>query len=317
MPLAAAAAAEGKPWRLPRLYSLLLGQDTESEKKSEMADLKAVAAQRAAEPVLRPLRRRPDAVGRADRFAPSAGGERRPDHHHRHQPRPGRRRVGDLDDDCGGPCRVRGPRHGEHRARLPREQRQGPRVEAAREVEEGPEARRHRAGACDRSREGCGGCRSRRDGRDEELDPHAHPALGVARGRGSSRAHRRRRWSSSAPHAPTSSRRATPARAHSGHAPGADSAPEARGPSNTLTTRAEERNAAAAPIVQTDRAPTTSRQSRAAGARPKFSPSLPWEGTRSERWLRTWRNLPMTTCAKMRTGRSVVGGVPRWNYKRL
>lgn len=52
MPMAALAAANGKPWRLPRLYSLLLGQDTESEKKSEGIDLKAVAALRAAEPVL-------------------------------------------------------------------------------------------------------------------------------------------------------------------------------------------------------------------------------------------------------------------------
>lgn len=52
MPMAAAAAAAGKPWRLPRLYSLLLGQDTESEKKAEVTDLKAIAALRAAEPVL-------------------------------------------------------------------------------------------------------------------------------------------------------------------------------------------------------------------------------------------------------------------------
>lgn len=52
MPQAAAAAAEGKPWRLPRLYSLLLGQDTESEKKAEFIDLKAIAALRTTEPVL-------------------------------------------------------------------------------------------------------------------------------------------------------------------------------------------------------------------------------------------------------------------------
>ena len=52
MPMAAAAAAAGKPWRLPRLYSLLLGQDTDSEKKAEVIDLKAIAALRAAEPVL-------------------------------------------------------------------------------------------------------------------------------------------------------------------------------------------------------------------------------------------------------------------------
>ena len=52
MPLAALAAKEGKPWRLPRLYSLLLGQDTESEKKAEIVDLKAIAKLRAAEPIL-------------------------------------------------------------------------------------------------------------------------------------------------------------------------------------------------------------------------------------------------------------------------
>ena len=52
MPMAAAAAANGKPWRLPRLYSLLLGQDTDSEKKAEIIDLKAIAALRASEPVL-------------------------------------------------------------------------------------------------------------------------------------------------------------------------------------------------------------------------------------------------------------------------
>ena len=52
MPLAAIAAAQGKPWRLPRLYSHLLGQDIESEKKAEGVDLKAIAALRAAEPVL-------------------------------------------------------------------------------------------------------------------------------------------------------------------------------------------------------------------------------------------------------------------------
>lgn len=52
MPLAARAAKDCKPWRLPRLYSLLLGQDTDSEKKAEVIDLKAIAALRAAEPVL-------------------------------------------------------------------------------------------------------------------------------------------------------------------------------------------------------------------------------------------------------------------------
>ena len=52
MPMVAAAAADEKPWRLPRLYEYLLGQDTDSEKKAEFIDLKAVAAKRAAEPVL-------------------------------------------------------------------------------------------------------------------------------------------------------------------------------------------------------------------------------------------------------------------------
>jgi CRISPR type IV-associated protein Csf2 len=52
MPMAKADADAGKPWRLPRIYALLIGQDTESEKKAETVDLKAIAAQRLAEPVL-------------------------------------------------------------------------------------------------------------------------------------------------------------------------------------------------------------------------------------------------------------------------
>lgn len=52
MPMVAAAAAGGKPWRLPRLYEYLLGQDTDSEKKAEFINLSAVAAKRVAEPVL-------------------------------------------------------------------------------------------------------------------------------------------------------------------------------------------------------------------------------------------------------------------------
>jgi len=52
MPMVAAAAAGGKPWRLPRLYEYLLGQDTESEKKAEFINLNAVGAKRVAEPVL-------------------------------------------------------------------------------------------------------------------------------------------------------------------------------------------------------------------------------------------------------------------------
>lgn len=52
MPLAAAAARDGKPWKLDRFYACIVGQDTESEQKSETVDLGKVAALRKAEPLL-------------------------------------------------------------------------------------------------------------------------------------------------------------------------------------------------------------------------------------------------------------------------
>ena len=52
MPLAEAAAKEGKPWKLDRFYAYVVGQDTESEQKSETIDLGKIAAMREAEPIL-------------------------------------------------------------------------------------------------------------------------------------------------------------------------------------------------------------------------------------------------------------------------
>lgn len=52
MPLAEAAAKAGKPWKLDRFYAYVIGQDTESEQKSETIDLGKVAAMRKAEPIL-------------------------------------------------------------------------------------------------------------------------------------------------------------------------------------------------------------------------------------------------------------------------